>query len=164
MRANDPRLLALGLALSAVIGGIVAWGRVRAVHVPTVGTWADVPVVCPGQGVPDDALRQAVAWWDQRGRPIEVGCSDWSVSLDVDPTLDERASVDDVSLTHGMTALHADGQTIVAAEIRILPGSDALVIAHELGHAFGLLHPRAAPTGHILHPHRPGWDGRGVAP
>jgi hypothetical protein len=164
MTPRDPRLLGLGLVLSLLFGGVIAWGRVKPVKVPRVGSWEDVPVVCAGRGVDPAALDQAAVWWDSQGHELELSCERWTVSIDIDATLDTRASVDDVALTHGVTVLHTDQAVVVAAEIRVLPGADALVIAHELGHALGLLHPRFAPSGHILHPSRPGWDGRGVQP
>jgi hypothetical protein len=82
----------------------------------------------------------------------------------VDPTLDTRDSVDDLGTTHGWTAVAVQDSVALSAEMRVLPGSDAIVYGHELGHVLGFAHPKACPSGHILHPRRPGWDGRGVQP
>jgi len=155
-------LLAIALALSAGIGAVIGWGRVRNVEVPRPARWEDAPVVCSGPGVDSTALEEAVAWWRELGHDLQVSCDGWTVSIDVDPTLDTRGSVEDLSTTHGSTHVWTQDSVVAAAEIRIRPGVGALAIAHELGHALGYQHPAAAPSGHILHPSRPGWDGRGL--
>ena len=154
-------LLGLGLAVAGVFGGIIGWGRVRDVRVPRIGVWRDVPRLCVS-GVPGPDVNRAIAWWRSLGHQIEVGCDRWTISLDADPTVDDRASVDDLSETHGITVVHVDSGVVVAAEIRVMPRAGALVVAHELGHALGYRHPDAAPSGHMMHPHRPGWDSRGL--
>lgn len=157
-----PLRLAAFVAVTLAAVGAVVWGRVRTVDVPQVAVWADVPAVCAGPGVPLAALDTALEWWAERGHHATRSCDAWTVSIDVDPTIDQRASVEDVTLTHGLTVLHAEGGVAVAAEIRVLPHASALVLAHELGHALGYQHPPAAPTGHLMHALRPGWDGRGL--
>lgn len=159
MTRNRFAVFCVVTALAAVI---VLWGRVRTVEVPHPARWEDPFVVCPGEGVASAALDEAVTWWKEMGHDLEVGCDEWSVSVDVDPALDTRASVEDLAVTHGETHVWAVDGVVAAAEIRVLPGADALVLAHELGHALGYLHPLAPPSGHLLHPSRPGWDGRGL--
>jgi hypothetical protein len=164
IRANDPRLLAAGLALSALVAGFIGWGRFRPVEVPHHARWEAVPLLCPQPGVDGPALLQAVRWWREQGHALELSCDRWTVWIGVDPTIDTRDSVEDLGTRHGWTAVAVMDGIARSAEVRVLPGSDALVYAHELGHVLGFAHPRAAPTGHILHPRRPGWDGRGVQP
>jgi hypothetical protein len=163
IRANDPRLLAAGLALSALVAGIIGWGRVRSVEVPRPVRWEQVPVLCAEPGVSGPDLLEAVRWWQAQGHALRVSCDAPTVRVRLDITIDTRDSVEDLGTTHGLTLLRAEGARAVSAEVRVLPGGDALVYAHELGHALGYQHPRGAPTGHMLHPSRPGWDGRGLA-
>lgn len=158
----SPWLLAAGSLLAVVVLGVVAWGRVRPVEVPRLARWEGTMTVCPGRGVSVLELERAVTWWRFRGWDAVVSCDAWNVSVEVDPTLDTRASVEDVGTTHGVTRVHAQDGVVVLAEIRVLPGADALVLAHELSHALGFGHAKLAPTGHITHPHAPGWDGRGL--
>jgi hypothetical protein len=161
VKPNSPVLLGLGLAVSGVVAAIIGWGRVRDVEVPRAGSWSPPPVVC-ARGVRLEEFSEAVGWWRRQGHPIALSCERPTMTLDADPTVDTRGSVEDLSVTHGITRVRQDGPRIVSAEIRVLPGADALTVAHELGHALGYRHPPAAPTGHLLHPHRPGWDGRGL--
>jgi hypothetical protein len=163
VRPNDRRLLAAGLALSTLIAGFIAWGRVRTVEVPDHADWESVPLLCPQPGVDGAALLQAVRWWREQGHELTLSCDQWTVWIGVDATIDTRDSVEDIGTTHGWTALAVQDGIARSAEVRVLPGSDALVYAHELGHVLGYAHPRAAPTGHLMHPRRPGWDGRGLA-
>jgi hypothetical protein len=163
IRANDPRLLAAGLALSALVAGFIGWGRVRAVEVPRVGRWEAVPIVCARPEVDETALREAVRWWEAQGHELRLSCTRWTVWVGVDPTIDTRDSVEDLGTTHGWTAVAVQDGIARSAEVRVLPGSDALVYAHELGHVLGFVHPKAAPSGHMMHPFRPGWDSRGLA-
>lgn len=81
-----------------------------------------------------------------------------------DPTIDGRDSAEQATPTrHGVThAWTTSFGLTTRADVRVLPYASALVIAHELGHVLGYEHPRAAPSGHLLHPTRPGWDGRGL--
>lgn len=163
MKYNSPWLLGGGLTLTAAFLALIGWARVKDVTVPRAGVWDDVPVIC-ARGVSSRDVVEAVEWWRKLGHKLELSCDGWSVSLDADPTVDTRASYDDVAVTHGVTVAHVDEGVVVAAEIRVLPSAGALVIAHEIGHSLGYLHPQACPTGHLMHPSRPGWDDRGLKP
>lgn len=150
-----------GLAVAAVIGGVVAWGRVRTVDVPRRGHWETPPAVHAARGVDGAALDRAVRWWAARGHRLVLLPPDSSrlgvgVEVRVDRALPEGLR----GLTHVWAT--PGTRTLVRAEVRLAPGADALVIAHELGHVLGWEHPPAAPSGHMMHPTRPGWDGRGL--
>lgn len=150
-------LLGAGLAVSAAIGGLVAWGRVRSVSVPRPARWATPPRIWRGSGVDREALEVAIRWWRARGHDVWIGgASDPSAILVVaQPQPEGRAGS-----THCWAT--PDGATLVRAEVSVAPGADALTLAHELGHALGYEHPVAPPSGHLMHPSRPGWDGRGL--
>lgn len=150
--------LVLGLLVTGVAGGAVGWGRLRPIQVPRDGTWIAVPVVAAEPGVDLVALDRAIGWWAARGQPYErtLFVEQATVRVVVDPRLDECeartrvwASVDGV---------------IVGAVVRLSPevAGDTLTIAHELGHVAGWQHPIAPPSGHLMNPWRPGWNGRGL--
>lgn len=160
MRADSPILLTLGLSLTAAVLSVAAWGRFRSVEVPRPATWPGPVQICVRAGVDVAEVDQAVGWWRSRGHAVSRGCP--GVEIWGDPAVDTRSSVDDPEVVHGHTRVQAAGDRIVFAEIRVVPDADALVVAHELGHALGYRHPRFAPTGHLMHPSRPGWDGRGL--
>ncbi len=162
MKPNSKVLLALGLSLSAVFLGIILFARVKEVNVKTFATWEEPPVLCISKEFNQTELHQALEWWADLGYTFERSCETHTGSLQIDPTIDQRDSYDDVSVTHGLTSLSVKDGKIYQAESKVLPGSDALVIAHELGHLLGFRHPNFCPTGHILHPHNPGWDSRGL--
>jgi hypothetical protein len=153
MKAALPALGLLGL-LAAVLAGVgVGVGRTREVRVPRPARWDEAMIVCPGAGVDLDALDRAVAWWVDLGHDVEVDCeAPWAVGIDADPSLH----------TLGLTHVQARGGLVDTAHIRIRPAAWDLVIAHELGHALGYQHARHAPTGHLMHPSRAGWDARGL--
>ena len=149
------------LSLSGIVFARVgpSWNR-------WVGHWEETPVVCAELGVNEAELLRAVAWFEEQGIPFELSCQGATVLVRVDPTIDTRDSVDDVGTTHGVTGLvfadeSAEDPVIVAAIVRVLPGSPAIVYAHELFHVIGGAHPLFPFTGTIGHPHRPGWDCRG---
>lgn len=147
-----------GLVVAAAIGGVVAWGRVRTVDVPRRGSWESPPAAWVTAAVDRGGLDRAVAWWAARGHRIRLVDSYAAsvIEVRVDRSLPEGL--------RGLTHVWATPGTraLVRAEVRLAPGADAIVIAHELGHALGWEHPPAAPSGHMMHPSRPGWDGRGL--
>lgn len=164
----------IGAALSAAILGIFAWGRVRSVDVPQPASWEHTPVVCAADGVDRPALRSAVDAWREHGHPVRLGCDEADITLTVDPSLDTDDGglrtddgdgthvLDGVSQTWGVTRCQAVGMRLTACAIRMHPRGGALAYTHELGHALGYLHPPLCPSGHLLHPSRPGWDWRGL--
>ena len=153
MSAPPATLGAVGLvvALVALVG--VGAGRTRDVTVPRSARWDGPALVCPGRGVDIEAVERAAAWWRELGHDIRVDCAGpWAIAIDADPILRML----------GLTRVtEADG-FVVFAEVLVQPGAWDLVIAHELGHALGFRHARQAPSGHLMHPSRPGWDARGL--
>lgn len=143
---------AAGLALAAAVLGSVVWGRVRAVEVPRVATWAGPVEVCATPDIDPSALRRAIRTWRDLGHNVRLG-DRCDVSVRVDYLLEAHGICRSTATTEGQ---------MVRSDCAVRVGHDALVLAHELGHALGYKHPRAAPTGHLLHPSSPGWDARGL--
>lgn len=159
-------LLFVGLATVAVV-----WGRFRRVRVPRPHRWgARGPRlwVAPSSDAEVDGakLDEAIAWWQQRGHDVGWAANAQTATCEVlvDRTIDQRASAEQAHPTHYDLTRRwlAPSGLVIRAEIRTLPGPDALLLAHAIGHALGYEHPRAAPSGHLLHPTRPGWNGRGL--
>lgn len=166
MKPNDPRLLVVGICTSIFFFGWILFARCKPVEVPMIGQWDRTPTICISEEVNADEVSVALRWWEDLGYTIAIDAhcrpGNYDISLDVNPLLDTRDSYDDVGLTHGNTVVSVLDKTIEVAHIDVLPGADALTIAHEFGHALGFMHPLFCPTGHIMHPHNPGWDARGI--
>lgn len=127
--------------------GAVVYGRVRRVVVPQVGEWRSTPTVYCDRRL-RDSVREAIAWWGERGHPLmlldhEAGAR---VTIRLDPELADR----------GDTKCWTDGDNVVSAQCVVRSEDDIVAVAHEIGHALGYLHPIAAPSGHLMHPSRPG--------
>lgn len=154
--------MVLGILVSLGAATGVIWGRVKPVKVSARAVWADTARVCPRIDVDLGALDEAIWWWRQRGYDIELGCVGHNVTVSMNPELDVRMSVQSEGMYHGITYGLAQDGVMVWADIELRPGVGSLAMAHELGHALGLLHARNPPSGHIMHPFRVGWDDRGV--
>ena len=147
-----------GLALTTLIGGFIVWGRIRDVEVPRIATWDGPVTVCGSPGVDPELLREAVDRWRDMGHDIDVSTNVCDVQVSIDESLDERTSFRTKKHVRARTAIEHVGGRIVHADVRLLPEAGLLALCHELGHALGYMHPRAAPTGHLLHPHDPSLD------
>lgn len=159
--------LALFLGLAALAAAAVVWGRFRRVVVPRPRRWGSVgPRIWISAHVRNEDVIESVRWWRSLGHDVDLSSSLQVASVIVvgDPTVDERASAEqDAPTRHGVTHSWSSASGLVTrAEIRVLPYASSLVIAHEIGHALGYEHPLAPPSGHMLHPTRPGWDSRGL--
>lgn len=135
--------------------------------VPRDGRWKKPPVVAIGPDVSMTAVRKATDWWAELGHrfgPITRSPAHDSIVILVDPArLDALRppvvrGAEVYGEGHGLTRTHREGEFLVSAEILLQNGDDALVIAHELGHAIGFHHPRFCPTGHMMHPSAGSWD------
>lgn len=156
----------------------VVWGRFRKVPMKRVAAWpVGMPIVVDcDSDISSDELEGAVDHWAKLGWPIYVArdfAARANVSILVDPTIDTRDSIDDDDMVHGVTKLdmagyykpHPTGLPIIHhATVRVLPGADALLLAHELGHALGIDHVQSAPAGYLMGAvfDRVGWDSRGL--
>ena len=155
------------LTLSALILVLVVWGRFRKVTVPRPRRWGVLgPRVYCASAELVEATEEAIGWWQERGHDVAwaAGPGSASVTIAVDRALDDRDSVDDIEPSRlGLTRTWASSSGLtIRSEIGVVPGASAVVIAHELGHALGYEHPFFPPSGHLMHPTRPGWNGRGL--
>ena len=156
----DPLFVA-GAVVSAAIAGVVAWGRVRAIAPRRVDTWPTTPTLWYGPGVDAISVGRALDVWRGLGHVIErVASPAAGITIVVDPSLGVVNL--DGDHTDGLTMVSALDHRIVRASIRVATRADAVTIAHEIGHALGYKHPLFCPTGHLMHPRRPGWDTRGL--
>mgnify|MGYP001186430633 CR=1 FL=1 len=157
----DPLLL-VGAAVSTAILGVVAWGRVRAVNPRRVDRWDRAPTLWYGPGIDRIDIAEALRTWSGLGHVVVlVNDPGADIAVTVDPALGPAGF--DESGDLGVTKVFVTtDHRIVKVAVRVMPGADALVLAHELGHAFGYQHPWFCPTGHLLNPRRPGWDTRGL--
>lgn len=163
---RSPWLLGIGAGAAAVIAAVIGWGRARPVEVPRPLLWDHAPVViCVEDHASAVLVYEGVLLWREHGYPLLVGTTGCNVRVEVNPALDDRDSVDDDRFVHGRTSLSHEGPVVYDGLIEVLPGSRLEVYVHELGHALGFQHPNAAPSGHVLHPSRPGLrDWRGLEP
>ena len=152
-----------GLALTTLLGGVIVWGRVRPVDVPQVATWDGPVTVCASAEVDPETFREAVRLWQELGHDLSISTKICDIEVLVDARLDDRTSIRNKRLVRARTAIEHAGGRIEHAEVRLLPDAGLLAMCHELGHALGYMHPRVAPTGHLLHPHEPSLkDWRGL--
>lgn len=172
-----------GLVAALAAGVAVVWGRVQAVEVPRRGEWSSPPSVCvlpPADRVlVGEALGVLREHGIQGGRLLPEGAPcdirPGLVVVSVDPSLDaERlADLDEGPELPGERTRwerahvlqHENGGPIVQVDLRVHPHAQVAAHVHGLLHAQGYDHPRAAPSGHVLHPDRASLtDWRGVVP
>jgi hypothetical protein len=167
LRYNSPVLLVAGLAVCVCFGAWIVYGQLKETVEPKiVGHWTEPLRECPLDGVPRGYVDEAVFLWREAGYDVAVDCGPLqNAVMRVDPTVDLRDSVEDLGERHGVTKVvqTVDGE-IESADTRLMPGPTREWIAHEMGHQLGFAHPDFCPSGHVMHPHRPGLkDFRGHA-
>lgn len=162
----------VGAAVSAAFLAVIGWGQLRSITVPQPAAWPQPPALCAsGPGVDEAALRKAVEEWRQHGHPVRLDCNAPDVLLSVDQALeagtdwnadDPEHALDDAPQTWGLTRCQSLGDELLSCTVRMHPRAGPIAYTHELGHALGYQHPALCPSGHLLHPSRPGWDWRGL--
>lgn len=168
-----------GLVAALAAGVAVAVGRVQRVEVPRRGEWDAPPAVCveapaDRQLVGDalDVLREhgiAPGHLLPEGTPctprdgLVVVVVDPSLDGEALPGLDEEVAVDRTVWGRTRVSQRETGGPILRVEVRLHPRAQLTAHVHELLHAHGWDHPRAAPSGHVLHPTRASLkDWRGI--
>ena len=160
----------LGIAATAAIAGLMVYLHVRRIRAPRAGTWAKAPRVYVYDGFELTPVRIALGRW------AAVGHEHHHLRRRYGPVVDHPGCIvitrDRGQLApteKGRTRLTLDGRTIKSATISLAadlePSRFDLVLTHELGHAFGLLHMVAGPDGNIMNPAdsgRVGWTFEGV--
>ena len=172
-----------GLVTAVAAGAAVVFGRVRDVDVPRRGAWETPPSVCVVEPADRVLVGEALGVLREHGihggrlLPEGAPCDlrPGLVVVSVDPSLDaERlADLDEGPALPGErtrwerahVTQHETGGPIVQVDLRVHPHAQLTAHVHGLLHAQGYDHPRAAPSGHVLHPDRASLtDWRGVVP
>ena len=168
-----------GLVAALAAGAAVVFGRVKDVEVPRRGAWEAPPSVCVVEPASRQLVGEALGVLREHGLapgrllPEGTPCAprDGLVVVVVDPALDgetlpgldEEVAVDRTAWGRTKVSQRETGGPILRVEVRLHPRAQLTAHVHELLHAQGYDHPRAAPSGHVLHPDRASLtDWRGV--
>lgn len=159
---DDHTLLGvIGGVVSAAVAGVVAWGRLRRVDVTRVGSWLGAPTIAVADLEDLAVVVQAARWLRELGWPIGRVSAGGAGDIRVVPWNPARFNGDD---PRGWTGLDFyPGTTRIRSATVMLRERSKVAAVHELLHAMGCDHPPWCPTGHPLHPRRPGLrDTRGL--
>lgn len=153
-----PGLLATGLAVAGIV-----WGKAGPIpRAEKVQPSYDL-VLCPSENIDRAALGKAVSWWFDHGEHFTVLPPNATTDQSCIPILEDQTIPDDEYV--GETEYLVDQEyAIIGAVIFVLDGSDAEVLAHELGHVAGYGHVPLAPHGTMMARKvgSSGWDCRGL--